>query len=83
MRFCAGGCTIATMSNEPIWAGRLRSLMAEHRISVKLAATLAGVKPRTVIDWRKGVGPGPRAEAVAALCKETGVSSDWLLGLDS
>ena len=56
--------------------------MAENRISVKLAADLAGVTERTVIGWRKGIGPGPRPSAVKALCEEAGVSADWLLNVD-
>lgn len=42
-------------------------------------ADACGVSRPTVIDWEKGVGPGPRIASIPGVCAVLGISPHWLI----
>lgn len=56
----------------------LLSLMAEKKMTIRQAATLAGVAPSTIDDWRAGALPEDYS-AVKRLAKGLGVSLSFIL----
>ena len=60
------------------WGVRLRSAMAEKKLSVRKAATLAGVAPSLVDSWLTGASPADLV-AVQRQADALGVSFSWLL----
>lgn len=56
----------------------LRSLMTEKKMTLRQAATIAGVAPSTIDDWRAGALPEDYA-AVKRLAKGLGVGLSFIL----
>ena len=56
----------------------LRSLMTEKGMTIRQAATFAGVAPSTIDDWRAGALP-ENYVAVKRLAKSLGVSLSFIL----
>lgn len=59
---------------------RLRVIRKERRESGDIAASRLGKKQSTWSAWELGKSE-PNANDIATICKEYGVSSDWLLGI--
>ena len=61
---------------------RIRELRRERGISQPQLAAAIGVSKGVISFWENGVNE-PKASYIVALCKFFGVSSDYLLGLES
>lgn len=64
---------------ETSWSDRIRDARAARDITLDAVAEACGVSRPTVIDWEKGVGPGPRLESIPALCAALGITPHWLI----
>lgn len=67
-----------TRSSSTPFAKILRSLMAEHKVTIRQAATIAGVAHSTIDDWRGGALPEDYS-AVKKLAKNFDVSLSFIL----
>lgn len=67
---------------ENILGTRIRELRRERGISQPQLAAAIGVSKGVISFWENGVNE-PKASYIVALCKFFGVSSDYLLGLES
>jgi len=61
-------------------AQRLDEALDEHGITASELARKFGKSRSWLSNWRSGVN-GPPAEALALVCRELGISVDWVLGL--
>lgn len=59
---------------------RLRQIRKERRESGEIAAKKFNMHQSTWSAWELGKSE-PSTELIASICKEYGVSSDWLLGI--
>jgi len=57
---------------------RLRFLMSQHKLTVAELASRAGVSKSAMEKYLAGPS-SPRATTVVTICKQFGVTSDWLL----
>lgn len=62
-------------------AARLARRMEELKISNTALGEAIGVDDSTVSRWRAGQR-SPHATHVHGICRQLGVSADWLIGLD-
>jgi len=60
------------------WGLRLKSVLAERKISLRKAAATAGVSPSVMDSWTSGATPSDML-AVKKLSDSLGVSFSWLL----
>ncbi len=67
---------------ENILGTRIRELRRERGISQPQLAAAIGVSKGVISFWENGINE-PKASYIVALCKFFGVSSDYLLGLES
>ena len=67
---------------ENILGTRISELRRERGISQPQLAAAIGVSKGVISFWENGVNE-PKASYIVALCKFFGVSSDYLLGLES
>jgi transcriptional regulator with XRE-family HTH domain len=61
-------------------AKRLDEALDEHGMSASELARKFGKSRSWLSNWRSGAN-GPPAEALALVCRELGISVDWVLGL--
>jgi len=64
--------------NKNEWGQRLKSVLAERKISLRKAAAIAGVSPSVMDSWTSGATPSDML-AVKKLSDSLGVSFSWLL----
>lgn len=66
---------------KPMFAKRLRAWMLSHGTSASAIAQAIGVSNAEPCRWATGAVL-PRAYELRCLCEYTGLSADYLLGLD-
>lgn len=60
------------------WNQRLRAILREKELTLRKAATIAGVAPSVMDSWSSGASPTD-LQAVKRLCDALEISFTWLL----
>lgn len=65
-----------------MFSDKVRRLRAENKLSQRAFAERIGVSPTTIVSYEKG-GKVPAYEVLVNICREFGVSLDWLCDINA
>lgn len=65
-----------------MFSDKVRRLRAENKLSQRAFAERIGVSPTTIVSYEKG-GKVPAYDVLVNICREFGVSLDWLCDINA